>query len=105
MLILRLFFCIFALIMKNQVLHWIHQTMKKHPMARHTGLAAICLGVIIIGIGFPLGWTHHNWILFLSLFLIIGGVTGHVTSMMHSPNRQNFTTDSNIVEDSDTNKQ
>ncbi len=42
------------------------------------GLALVCLGVFLLAVSFAFGLTVHDWILFLSLLLIIIGVIVYV---------------------------
>jgi hypothetical protein len=44
----------------------------------HLGMAAIYAGVFLLIVAFICGWTTHNWLLFLCLALIIGGLALHV---------------------------
>lgn len=38
------------------------------------GLALVCLGVLLLAVSFAFGLTVHDWLLFLSLLLIVVGV-------------------------------
>lgn len=42
------------------------------------GLALVFLGVLLLAVSFAFGLTVHDWILFLSLLLIIIGVIVYV---------------------------
>ena len=42
------------------------------------GLALVCLGVLLLAVSFAFVLTVHDWILFLSLLLIIIGVIVYV---------------------------
>ncbi|MBR4925661.1 MAG: hypothetical protein IKZ61_07915 [Prevotella sp.] len=44
----------------------------------HIGMASVYLGTLLLVVSFLLGWTSSNFVLFLSLFLIIAGVIAHV---------------------------
>ena len=49
----------------------------------HLGLAALCLGVVLLCLAYLFGWTTHNWLLFVCLLLIIGGAVCHVMLLKH----------------------
>lgn len=42
------------------------------------GLSLVCLGVLLLAVSFAFGLTVHDWILFLSLLLIVIGVIVYV---------------------------
>ena len=42
------------------------------------GLAMVCLGVLLLAVSFVFGLTVHDWLLFLSLLLIVVGVIVYV---------------------------
>lgn len=42
------------------------------------GLALVCLGVLLLAVSFAFGLTVHDWILVVSLLLIIIGVIVYV---------------------------
>ena len=48
---------------------------------KYWGLAAICLGVLLLFLGFFFGWTIHNWFLIPCLILVLAGAIIHVVVM------------------------
>lgn len=50
--------------------------MKK--IANYTGIIAICLGIGVLAVDELWTTAVHNILLFLALFLIIGGVIAHI---------------------------
>ena len=81
--------------MKIHARQWMESLLREHPVLRYSGLAAICLGVLLMAVGYLLGWTNHNWVLFLALGLVIVGV------IMHIPNSHDLSADGYEVQDAD----
>lgn len=45
---------------------------------KNIGIGMLCGGVLLLVIGFLIGWTHYNTYTLLSLLLVIAGVVIHV---------------------------
>jgi hypothetical protein len=43
-------------------------------------LCLICLGVLLMAVGYVFDFTNHNWYLFLNLFFVIAGAIGYVAA-------------------------
>lgn len=49
-----------------------------NPIMKNIGIGMLCGGVLLLVIGFLIGWTHYNTYTLLSLLLVIAGVVIHV---------------------------
>ena len=50
----------------------------KKEFRKYFGIGMLGIGVMLLVLGFLLGWTHHNAYTLLSLLLLIAGVVIHV---------------------------
>ena len=51
-------------------------SIKKH--IRHSGFAALCLGAMLLLLGYALGWTDHNAFTLSAAALIVLEAVAHV---------------------------
>lgn len=51
-------------------------SIKKH--IRHSGFATLCLGAMLLLLGYALGWTDHNAFTLSAAALIVLGAVAHV---------------------------
>lgn len=68
----------------NLIIFAENQRNMKEKLLRFIGLPWVYAGVILLAVSFIFSLTRYNWLLFLALFLILGGAAGFLYKERHN---------------------